>query len=267
MRVEVLISCMFQSAREIIGNTNIQSDVVVVNQCDENSREEFVFLNKIGEECKAVVINSTERGLSKSRNLAIKNASGDYCLICDDDETLVDDYVQIIKKSVEYHPDVSVFAYKFKLSENYYMKKVFWTEERVIDYKTALKISSWQILFKREEIIKKGIWFDEEIGSGITKAGGEEKIFQHDCLKCNLKIMYQPYVIGSIKYEASQWTQNLFTKPYFVDWGYYFRRLKWGKLGATIMCGMFAIKKREEYKHKLSLFSATKAMLKGIWIK
>ena len=38
------------------------------------------------------VINSFEIGLSKSRNLAIKNALGDICIIADDDIEYVEDF-------------------------------------------------------------------------------------------------------------------------------------------------------------------------------
>ena len=69
MTVQVLISCMHQKDAGIIRRSNIQSDVVVINQCNENRREDFTFRNRKGEECKAIVIYTTERGLSRSRNM------------------------------------------------------------------------------------------------------------------------------------------------------------------------------------------------------
>lgn len=43
MRLEVLISCMHQKDASIIQRTNIQSDVLIVNQCNENREERFDF--------------------------------------------------------------------------------------------------------------------------------------------------------------------------------------------------------------------------------
>ena len=90
MRLEVLISCMHQKDASIIQRTNIQSDVLIVNQCNENREERFDFKNKKGELCIARMIYTAERGLSRSRNMALRNAKGDICLICDDDEILED---------------------------------------------------------------------------------------------------------------------------------------------------------------------------------
>ncbi|MEM9687793.1 MAG: glycosyltransferase, partial [Bacteroidota bacterium] len=42
------------------------------------------------------VINSFEKGLSKSRNLALKHAIGDVCLIADDDVCFTSDFQQRI---------------------------------------------------------------------------------------------------------------------------------------------------------------------------
>ena len=101
MRVEVLISCMHQKDASIVARTNVQSDVLVVNQCDRDGYDEFTFINKSGKSCLARIIHTTERGLSKSRNMALKNAKGDVCLICDDDEVMEDDYVEKIVVAFE----------------------------------------------------------------------------------------------------------------------------------------------------------------------
>lgn len=265
--IEVLISCMFQEGKDIIQKSNIQSDVLVINQCDEESESKFTFSNKFGEECTARIINTTERGLSKSRNKAISNAHGDICLICDDDECLTDNYPEIIKKSFCEYPAYSVFAFRFNMPENYYMKKTFWDTKKEINYASSLKISSWQIAFKLIDIKKNAIQFDETIGSGMTKAGGEEKIFQHDCLKKGLKILYQPITIGALSFNDSQWAHHIFSEAYFHDWGFYTKKLRWGKLGATVMCLLFAIKKKNAYKTKTTKKNALSAMLKGIWAK
>ncbi|MDE6860122.1 MAG: glycosyltransferase family 2 protein [Duncaniella sp.] len=267
MTVEVLISCMHQSANELITRSNIQSDVLVINQCDENSEERFEFVNHENKTCIARVINTTERGLSKSRNLAIKNAIGDICLLCDDDEILENDYVYKIKSAFNNHPNFSVISFRFNMPSNYYMTKTFWNESKVINYKTALKISSWQIAFRKKDITLNNIHFDEKIGSGVTKAGGEEKIFLHNCLSYNLKVMYVPITIGNMTFQASQWVDNIFSPEYFIDWGYYTKRLKGGSLGATILSLLFAIKKHPEYTHKCSFHKAFTSMLKGIYLK
>ena len=79
MTFNILISCMHQKDASIIERTGVQSDVVVINQCDHNSIEEFDFINRKGEKCHAKFICTTERGLSRSSNMAIRYAEGDIC--------------------------------------------------------------------------------------------------------------------------------------------------------------------------------------------
>ena len=147
------------------------------------------------------------------------------------------------------------------------MNKTFWDTKKEIKYASSLKISSWQIAFKPIDIKKNAIQFDETIGSGMTKAGGEEKIFQHECLKKGLKILYQPITIGALSFNDSQWAHHIFSEAYFHDWGFYTKKLKWGKFGATIMSILFAFKKKNSYQTKTTFKTALTAMLKGIWSK
>lgn len=94
-----ILSRMHQKDASIIERSNVQSDVVIINQCDRNDIEDFDFINKKGRKCHAKFISTTERGLSKSRNMAIRNAWGDICLICDDDEWIADDSEDKILKA------------------------------------------------------------------------------------------------------------------------------------------------------------------------
>ena len=77
MTLTLLIACMHEKDTSIIQRSNVQTDVVVVNQCDHDSVEEFDFVNKKGKICHAKFICTNERGLSRSRNMAIRNAWGD----------------------------------------------------------------------------------------------------------------------------------------------------------------------------------------------
>ena len=64
--------------------------ILIINQTEEN--------NLLTSEFPSVrVINSFERGLSKSRNLGLENAKGNIILISDDDEIFKKDFDSIIK--------------------------------------------------------------------------------------------------------------------------------------------------------------------------
>ena len=83
MNLEVLLSCMYQEDMGIAVRARVQSDLLIINQCNKNGIDEVTDgVHHIR------MISSTERGLSKSRNMALENACGDICLICDDDEII-----------------------------------------------------------------------------------------------------------------------------------------------------------------------------------
>ena len=107
MRIEVLLSTMYQTDKNIIKKCNIHSDVVVINQCENNSEEEFKFKEKY--RCKW--INSRDRGLSNSRNFAMTNAQGDICLLCDEDVVYKGNYCEIVKKAFKEIPTADVIIF------------------------------------------------------------------------------------------------------------------------------------------------------------
>ena len=72
MNLEVLLSCMYQEDMGIAVRARVQSDLLIINQCNKNGIDEVTDgVHHIR------MISSTERGLSKSRNMALENACGD----------------------------------------------------------------------------------------------------------------------------------------------------------------------------------------------
>ena len=219
MKVVVLISCMHQKDKSIIERTGIQTDVVVVNQCNEDKIEEYTFINKAGKECKAKFINTTERGLSRSRNMALKNAWGDYCIFADDDEILAEGYELIIQSAFERNPKADIVAYNYK-DQNTRLKNNY--KKPIIEEREAPKnhsYSSVALSFKLEQIILKKVWFDPRIGagSGIISAG-EESVWQTLALKKGLKIYQCPEFITTVSQTNSTWF-NGYDEKYFYDLG------------------------------------------------
>lgn len=258
MEVEFLISCMHEKDASIVEKTNIQSDVIVINQCNRNSIDNLVFYSKNGEKHKAKLISTTERGLSKSRNMALKNATNGICMICDDDEYLFDNCIENIKDAYKRLKDADLIVFKMEYDKTYPIK------EKKIGYLSALKIASWQISFKRSSIISKNIFFDESIGSGVSKAGGEEVLFLYKCLKSKLNIYYVPICIGKVNkstVETSVWFKG-YNKEYFYDRGIFTRKLL-GLTGSILYSIYFAITKYKLYSNNISIFNALYLMIKG----
>lgn len=256
LTIEVLLSCMRQKDCQIIERSNLKTDAIVINQSDCNKVE------KIGSsECGSLVstfISTTERGLSKSRNMALRNATADICLICDDDEILYDDYPVKIIRAFEENPTADVIA--FQIAD---AGKKYPAQKRKIGYIRALKLASWQLAFRRKSIIDKGISFDETLGSGVSKAGGEENMFLYDCLRQGLCIISLPISIGRMIEGESQWFHG-YTQEYFYDRGIMTRKLM-GKILSSIYALYYIIRKHNLYKKDISPLDSLKSIFKGIY--
>lgn len=80
MRVQVLASVMNQSFDDIVNRMSLDSDAVIVNQCDELGYQEQ---ERGGNRLR--FFSFPERGIGRSRNEAILRADGDILLFSDED--------------------------------------------------------------------------------------------------------------------------------------------------------------------------------------
>ncbi len=219
MKLEVLMSVMHQKDFDIAYKTGIKSDLLIVNQCDRNDYKE---INVEGHLWR--MISTTERGLSKSRNMALKHAKGDICLLCDDDELLVKDYYErIINAYLELPKAVSI-AFNVNRINNK-MKKRYYKIERIKKAPMYRGYQSGMLTFRLDLVRKNHIMFNEKFGSGSSWGGGEEILFERDIRK-KCGVMYEyPIVISTIDYGTeSQWLQG-FNKKYFYNLGGYYQDL------------------------------------------
>ena len=264
MRIETLISCMHKKDASIATASNVRSDAVIINQCDRDETVESVLTDRAGGTHHVRLVSTQERGLSRSRNMAIDNATADICLIADDDEVFEDNAAASIIQAYESHPEADLIT--FDINGGHSTKTALTHKAGRIGYLGALHISSVQITFRRKRIVEKGIRFDPEMGSGSGHGCGEETKFLFDCLKKKLTIVHVPIPIASLTATTdSQWFQG-WTPRFFVERGWATARYL-GKPLATIYACYYAIKKRNKFKADISAGKALVNMLKGIYKK
>lgn len=263
MTFNILISCMHQADASIIERSNVQSDVVVVNQCDRDSVEEFDFVNKKGRTCHAKFICTTERGLSKSRNMAIRNAWGDVCQICDDDEWLADDGEEVILRAYEENPDAALIAFSLIRKD---IVKTYPVGKRTLGFIQILKFSSLQVTFSRNLLGENDIWFDEKMGSGTGNGGGEENKLMLDCRRKGLRMFYYPDAIATILPGTSNWFHG-YDKQYMENFGWSSRRILGSITGLLYIVYWTTFKQRVYAGDGLSMCQALWHALKGYLAK
>ena len=252
MKLEILLSCMHQTDARVIEKSNITGDVVVVNQCDKNDYFEEKTKNGL-----VRFFSTTERGLTKSRNMAIDKSNADICLLCDDDEVFVDLYEQKIIKAHEKLPFADVIIFKMVNRPPSFEDKVI-----RLKFPKTLKVSSWQISFKKESLKKAGVRFDTLLGAGSGNGAEEELKFLTDCEKAGLKIYYVPEEIASVERTQSTWF-NGFDAAFFENRGATTRYIL-GLWLSLLYAFYYVLRKRNEYKADISMRQALYHILKGI---
>ena len=260
MKIEVLISTMAKNEEEIknlIEKMNIQTDCIIINQCNVNKEYKLVF-KKI---YKAIVIFTTERGLSRSRNMAIRRSTADICMLADDDMIYLDDYKKVVLKSYENHPEIDIIGHFVATTNEKKMNKKK-NKFKKISFIGSMKISSVQISFKRNAIERNKILFDTDFGTGSKRfIMGEENIFLYDCLKKKLKIAYNPILIARLDESDSTWFTG-YNEQYFISKGAAFYRMS-SQFGLLYIL-QFAMRKHKLYKNEMNFLLAVKYMYQGL---
>lgn len=262
MTISVLISCMHQKDTGIVKRSNVRTNAVVVNQCDRNSTESSLFTDADGKSHRLSFICTKERGLSRSRNMAIDNSEDDICLIMDDDETLVNNYENIITDAYRKYSDADVIVFNVDAHDG----KVYAKNPHKVDFLSALKVTSSEISFRRKSILDRQIHFDVEMGSGTGHGAGEENAFLYECLRKGLRIQYVPHKIAALDLTSeSQWFKG-FTEKFFLQRGWATERYM-GKAMATLYTLYYVVRKRNMYKQDCTIWKALKNSLKGVYCK
>ena len=207
------MSAMHQRDFSIAHRSRVNSDLLIINQCDEDRYDEIEVNGHLWR-----MISTTERGLSKSRNMALDNARGDICLLADDDEEFTDGYAQTILSAYEQLPKATAIVFNLKRI-NYKMKKTYYRIEKARIAPSYRSYGSPMCAFRLENIRSNNIRFNETFGSGTPWGGGEDGLFQDDIRKKKMLIYEFPAEIATIDYAGgSSWFHG-YTEKYFYNSG------------------------------------------------
>lgn len=233
--------------------SRLTGNVVVINQCNREAYAEYPTVSGT-----ARVFSTCQRGLTKSRNMAIQKAMADVCLLCDDDEVFLPGYEEKILQAYQDLPQADLIVFKIANRMPSFPDKIM-----RLRFPKTLKVSSWQISFRRERLLGAGIRFDELLGAGTGNGGEEELKFLTDCQKAGLVIYYVPVEIASVAQTESTWFHG-FTETFFENRGATTRYI----LGPGIACAYalyYVIRKRPLYRETISSSKALQAIFRGIW--
>ncbi len=188
---EILISTMFKEDLDfldVIFSLNDINDfnIIVVNQTDEDK-----LLSSDRSNIK--VINSFGRGSPASRNLAIRNATADVCLMADDDIIYQPYLKQHIEAVYSKHPEAAMIS--FQAINERGQAFADYHNEGLHDKKSLKKIYTIVISFKREIFEEHQVYFNHYFGVGSVFKGETEYAFLRNAYDKGLKMIHVSTII------------------------------------------------------------------------
>lgn len=192
MSFEFLVSTMHKNTNEVLemlNKSNVKCNALVVVQGDTDGYEELTQNDQ-----SIRVFFTKERGLSKSRNMALRHCLSKYAYIMDDDVVVNNNAISELIDKME-ADSVDLATCKYKCQSGNYPKK-YANKEFFHTVFSAAKVASIEMCVKVEAIKEASIKFDERFGLGTSLPSGEEYIFVTDCIKAGLLVKYYPLETG-----------------------------------------------------------------------
>lgn len=161
--------------QQLIDKMKISSKYLIINQTLDNNI-------KIKNEN---VITKAEKGLTKSRNLAIKEAKEDIILFADDDVIYNENYRQVILDAYNKYSKADIICFYVESRNKNRKTKRMRTGK--IGYLKSMRIASFEMSCRRESLIKNNLKFDENFGAGTKNNRGEEQILLYEAIRKRIK--------------------------------------------------------------------------------
>ncbi len=191
--IEILISTQNKTDFSFLENMFpfhqlLNLNILIINQTNKNYILSSNYSN-------IRVINSFEKGLSKSRNLALQNASKKIGIIADDDIIYHKNFEEIIIEAFIKYPKYAAIRFmaeheKGKLLSSYPKK-----EKKKLNWFDILNTASVEMVVNTQLLKQNNLKFDENFGLNSTFGMGEEAVFLSDCKEKRLSLGFFSKII------------------------------------------------------------------------
>ncbi|MCM1540458.1 MAG: glycosyltransferase family 2 protein [Blautia sp.] len=254
MRVQVLASVMNETMENIVERMNLDSDAVIINQCESLGMQET---ERNG--CRVRFYSFPDRGVGRSRNEAIMRADGDICLFADGDITYEPGYAEAIAAEFEKNPRADMILFNIEVEE---ARRTYHIEERKrVHWYNCGRYGAVSFAVRRESLLKAGVTFSLLFGGGAKYSNGEDSLFLKEFMGKGFRVYTAPVTIGREEAGASTWFAGYHEK-FFVDRGVLYHFL-YGRL-AWVMSLRFLLAHRGIFCKEVSVTQAYAWMKQGI---
>lgn len=254
MKVQVLASVMNQSLQGITERMRIDSDAVIINQCDRLGYEET---ERNGH--KVRFFSFPERGVGRSRNEAILRADSDICLFSDEDIVYEPGYEAAIAAEFERNPDADMILFNVIVDKE--RRTYHITERKRVHWYNCGRYGSVSFAVRRDSLLSSGVTFSLLFGGGAKYSNGEDSLFLKEFMKKGYRVYTAPVTIAREESGESTWFAG-YNRKFFTDRGVLYRYL-YGRL-SRVMALRFLLAHRKKMCGEISVKQAYRYMRDGI---
>ena len=186
---EVLIATMNRTSLDFLNsmfsNAKLEDyNILIINQCQNK-------LQLVSNKSNIRVVNSLDKGISNSRNLALKHAVGNVVLFADDDVVYQKNFDKVILNAHKKYLEADIITFQLTDFEGNYFRKYSTNVKH--NKKSIGQVNSVVISSKLEKI--KNLSFDTNFGLGAAFETGEENLYLQKALNKGLDLIFVPKVI------------------------------------------------------------------------
>lgn len=254
MRVQVLASVMNQSFETIVNRMRLDSDAIIINQCDRLESEE-----KEDNGHLLRFFSFPDRGVGRSRNEAILRADGDICLFSDGDIVYEPGYADAVIKEFEQNPDADMILFNIEVREE--RRTYHIAERKRVHWYNCGRYGAVSFAVRRESLIASGVTFSLLFGGGARYSAGEDSLFLKEFMEKGYRVYTAPVTIGREEAGESTWFAG-YNEKFFRDRGVLYSYL-YGRL-ACVMALRFLLAHRDKMCRDISVKQAYRWMKGGM---
>ncbi len=135
-----------------------------------------------------------DKGVTKSRNFALQQATADIILFCDDDvlyENFFDELIELYEKN----PLISGITLNYS-TPKYGISSKFKNKPYIHTLRTILSVGTIEVSVRLSSVRTSAAIFPEELGAGAKFYCCDEPVFLSRLIKCGFDMMYFPLSVG-----------------------------------------------------------------------
>lgn len=254
MKVQVLASVMNQTPAETAARMQLDSDAVIINQCDSLGCEEMEYRGH-----SVRFYSFPDRGVGRSRNEAILRADSDICLFSDADIVYEPGYEAAISREFEANPDADMILFNVTVEES--RRTYHITKRRRVRWYNCGRYGAVSFAVRRESLLSSGVTFSLLFGGGARYSNGEDSLFLKEFMKKGYRVYTAPVTIAREEAGDSTWFAG-YNEKFFFDRGVLYHYL-YGKL-SRIMAIRFLLAHRVKMCGEISVKQAYRYMKDGM---